>query len=221
MEKVNLEAISFVKEASRPRYTVSFDKKVLEKLRAYPFLGRSGVISPWDTITLTGEARERAGIPVDADFFAWAYPLQNMAQIGEDDPLLKNVTDSGLAFVIHGGFIYANNSLHPVGLNAVMGAAPKGEGLAFDGPHPKRLAFDGPHPLSSEMRSKLENANRFVPPTMPSLIKDGVIKFTWVEPSFEPGLRGKDGAEWRTGAFVYLYNEHKYDCFFRVGPKPA
>ena len=48
-------------------------------------------------------------------------------------------------------------------------------------------AFDGPFPLDAEMRCKLEQSSRFLPPTAHAHIKDGVTGTAWIEPS-EAGL---------------------------------
>jgi hypothetical protein len=220
------------------RYSVNFESPPLSKLRAHPSLGRFGCLSPWDTLTVEGETRERLSIPAEASFFAWAFPLMGLAEasagvaqtlvapctawlspteqlaVAASLPQLTNLEElldgatPELAFVANGGFIYANSSFAPVAARAVVGKSAPGDGIAFD----------GPHVLSMEMRSRLELNGRLVPPTNPQHVKAGVTGFTWVEPSEEELHEGAH--KWRMGSFVYCYDDRRLDRYFHVRCEP-
>jgi hypothetical protein len=204
MLTLNPRDINFIKEPTRPKYSLTLTGD-LAKLKSpeWAFIGKSGWLSKWAAITLEGPARAAAGIPEQAAFFAWAFPLLGMTADASHQLLEGSQLPPAMYFVVNGGFVYADENLQPVQCNAVKGPGDE-------------LHFEGPFKLESAIRDQLILANRLRAPTIQHFLNKQITHFTWVE----PGAPGIDAAN---GAFVYVYGEmdKQHDCFFRVSEASA
>ena len=69
------------------------------------------------------------------------------------------------------------------------------------------------------MRKILEDANRFTAVSLPALKELGVSGVCWLgccEVHSGAGDEAPDGKDWSSGAFVYIYDNPEYDCYFSV-----
>ena len=69
------------------------------------------------------------------------------------------------------------------------------------------------------MRKILEDANRFRSVSLPALKELGVTGVCWLgcnEVHSGEGDVAPDGTGWSSGAFVYIYDNPEYDCYFSV-----
>jgi len=214
---MDISSVGLINEYGTPTYSVNFNTVALAGLKAFPFLGKVSSLSPWDAILMEADERVRRGIPVGATYLAWAYPLPGVAEIETIDSMLEGAS-AGLAFVINGGFVYANNNFKPVGVHAVMGTCNENDSMDAN-----TIVFDGPYPLQPSTRRKLEQGSRFLPPTVHAHLKDGVTGYTWFLPSDSLSTAQREGSEIShatggdaTGGFAFVYDDHNHDCFFSV-----
>eukprot|EP00298_Acanthocystis_sp_HF-20_P005670 c15756_g1_i1.p1 GENE.c15756_g1_i1~~c15756_g1_i1.p1 ORF type:complete len:145 (+),score=67.04 c15756_g1_i1:261-695(+) len=82
-----------------------------------------GAVSCAQLITLTPEERIRANVPQTAKYFLWAETLVDMDQLHEEErERLRTIAreNSDFSFLLSGGFIFLNESLDLVGVNALV-----------------------------------------------------------------------------------------------------
>ena len=190
-------------------------------------------------VNLSGEQARAANIPQAAHHphghFAFAFPLKGMNKLtaSDEDELERAArTSAELALLINGGFVYMDENEEVVQINAIVNAS------APDG-----LRFNGPFALPAAKRTELirgrDGLYRFQPPTLGFLKSKGVTCFTWIEPGglgraqstwtssilapygggSQTFAEGKDLAPY--GAFVYLFQDAAFDCYFAVDGKEA
>jgi hypothetical protein len=164
---------------------------------------RYGQISPISDITLDAKTRELISIPVEADCFAWAYPLEGMT----DDHVVSlpkvqdGESEAARSLFLFGGFIYIQRATGKVlCVNAIM----PGQGLGFDGPFPWPVRNTDP--------------DRFSQITFPGLIEAGAKYFAWIAPGECINSHAPISAN---GAFAYLFGDDKdvddpRNCYFVV-----
>ena len=169
-------------------------------------LKAEGGMSPSARITLDEHGKEMASIPATAVYFCFANPLDGLADIEGIDEL--NLEEPFMSFVCLGGFIYFDENFSLVGANALY----EGPGLYFEGP----LPFEKP-----AVRSKLDEAGRLTPPTIAAISAYGVTGFCWLPPGEPFEELGEDGHNWAHGAFLYVYDNPDFDCYFHVTSAPA
>jgi len=180
-------------------------------------------------LTLDNPGKERAGIPLHATMFAYAFPLQ-----GHHSLSFAPETPEEEA-MLYGAFAYFQNADSLVALKAVTIAA---DGLPFRGPHmltahPGSAVAEGEDGAAGEgaarerevvdgakLREFLLRSGRCHPVTIKALRTIGVEKFWWLGPGEQIAEEG--GGAWPHGAFIYIYGEdaRENDCFLAVeGPE--
>ena len=138
---------------------------------------QAGVLSPPVEVTLNDpDARRAAGIPQNAAFFAFAYPLESLAGTYE-----RLVTDNGhcepwLFFMLLGGYCYFDKSRYLICTNALTLT-----------PAQARLDMDGPYQPGKRAIEQLSKARRLQPCTLKSVLDSGFRRFAWVNPGERPG----------------------------------
>jgi len=161
-----------------------------------------GALSPMSPVTLPQEARRVAQIPLDAECFAFAYPLTGAAEAGEMERL--NMSDRHICFLALGGYVYLDKTKQVCGINALC----QGEGLYFDPPQP----FGEP-----EVRERLFRDGRIQDVTVASLVKCGVKGFCWLRPGERfVSFPHVNGSAWQHGGFLYVFNDRSKDCVYGV-----
>ena len=155
-----------------------------------------GFISPPNKITIKGERARKAGIPMDAAFYSFAYPLEILA--GKYRQLVDEERQSApwLFFLLLGGFCYYDADRKLIQTNAfVMTTAER------------KLTLAGPFHPSATAVGALRSASRLRPLTLAPLRAQGFERFAWVNPGEKVGGAEllADGAELppNNGAFVY------------------
>ena len=216
LARMDMTSIGFAKQPNTPQYTVNLSMPKLAPLRAFPFIGNTGTLTPWAPITMDKRERELADIPSHATHVAWAYPLPGVADVEKLEELVADAPP-GMGLVLNGGFVYASSlSSPPCAVLAVLaargGQTPRDTSLY--------LKFDGPHKLPDGARSALEMKSRFMPPTEMEHIRDGVIGYAWVEPTegeADPLHWSNAGGvvDTKHGAFVFVYDDARHDRLFR------
>ncbi|KAL1519471.1 hypothetical protein AB1Y20_022990 [Prymnesium parvum] len=215
---VQLDRMAFAKAGNAPKYRVAFGSPSLQALRQPEFaaIGKEGSLSPWGQVPADDpELRAALGTPNEARYFAFAFPLPGVSKLNEEQVhrLLAGASSPAaeLNAIVNGFFVYTNHMFQPISASAIVRDSEEVADAA-------RMQFDGPYPLGSATRRKLDGENRFRVPTQHAWIDAGVTHFTWIEPGADLGDQA-EGEEWRTGAFVFLYEETHLDCFFRVRSK--
>eukprot|EP00927_Polykrikos_kofoidii_P003240 TRINITY_DN1128_c0_g1_i4.p1 TRINITY_DN1128_c0_g1~~TRINITY_DN1128_c0_g1_i4.p1 ORF type:complete len:676 (+),score=63.45 TRINITY_DN1128_c0_g1_i4:73-2028(+) len=132
-----------------------FQESPLSKL---PF--PNGCCSSKNAINLTEQERKSAGIPLEAAYFAWSYPVSidwsSVTTEREAAALVGETAD--VAFLFWGGYMYFDRHFKLV---RVLAAVPCRAGELSDG----LLGFGRPRPLDSGIRSALSRKETSQPAT--------------------------------------------------------
>ena len=176
-----------------------------------------GTLAPLAPITLAPEAKKAAMIPVDAAFFSFAYPLDNLDASSRTlmEIIIGSVSrldDELFFFFLFGGFCYFDANQTFLQANAISLKRSKGVG---------ELRFDGPYPASPGAADVFQASTRLGPLPLLSLNEVGLVKFGWCNPSECPDGRPlHDSIEWQHGAFVYERSDGQV-VFYRTTPLAA
>lgn len=154
-----------------------------------------GTLAPMTPITLDDDAKELAGIPTRARFYAFAYPLDGLA--ADTASLLQLVIgsvsrldDNLFFFFVLGGFVYFDEDKGFLQANAVS--------LKLTS---RKLNFDGPYRMEPNAAQALKASGRLRPLPLRSLNDVGLMRFGWTNPSEEPnGSKLHTSVEWKSGA---------------------
>jgi len=184
----------------------------------------AGSLSPINPVTLPDDDKRAAGIPSDAAFFAFAYPLQDLAEAF--DMLMKTVfssimrshEDELLFFMLLGGFCYFDKERKFLQANA----------LSLK-PTAVSLWLEGPFTATPGAVAALHDRDRLQPVRTKALRRSGADQFAWVNPQESPGahplcdpssshIRCLD-VTWENGAMVYTTSHGA--LFYRVTSKPS
>ena len=182
-----VEALPFVIEG--PKHVIKF----LEAETGCSSVG--GFLSPPNKITIRGERARIAGIPADAAFYAFAYPLESLS--GQYRRLIdaEGRAEPWLFFLLLGGYCYFDASRRLIRTNAFV-------------MHPteRKLTLAGPFQPSAEAVAALKAASRLRELTLEPLREQGFERFAWVNPGERPGGRSllADGGDLPSnGAFLF------------------
>ena len=130
-----------------------------------------GRISPLNPVTVPKAYRKGAGIPLDADYFAFLYPLEAGMQASLQGLNLER--DPWAFALILGGYCYFDASGEKViAVNALI-LAPSAASLSLEGRKSPSKALDA---LGSGA------GGRLVDTTLPALKSAGFLSFAWVHP---------------------------------------
>jgi len=210
LASVDFGSVGFVAhnigDSSGGMYQVDLSSTPLCGLRGIPDLEEFGRLSPTSPVTLSHEDRRVDRIPLQAQCFAFAYPLSGVADSSHADEL--NMSESHLSLLAMGGFVYMDSSQNVCGVNSLC----QGNQIHLRGPTPF-----GRHAL----RNMLIQHGRIQDATIAALSDIGMKGFVWLSPGerFE-GFEQCDGSAWPHGAFVYIYDSEEFDCFFSITESP-
>ena len=157
-----------------------------------------GVLSPMSPVSLDENTKMNAGIPRNAKFFAYAYPLDCLAAdtasmlsliIGS----MSRLDDELFFFFLLGGFVYFDESQSFLQANAISFKQTDRE-----------LRFDGPFHAKAEAADVLKRSGRLRPLSLRSLNDVGLLQLGWVNPMELPGgFMLHDTVDWKSGALVF------------------
>ena len=139
-------------------------------------LEHCGVLAPPTEVTLAGAQREAAGIPLEAAFFAFAYPLPSLTNRFEELVVEQGRCEPWLFFLLLGGYCYFDAQRRLIRTNALMLT-----------PAAARLEMVGPFRPSVSALQRLREAHRLQPCTLQTLVAAGYRAFAWVNPGEVPG----------------------------------
>ena len=166
----------------------------------------SGAISPLQRVNLPLEMRAGVGIPLNAAFFAFAYPTENMNLALES----LNLLEEPWAFLcLMGGFCYFDEALELIGVNSVTFVK-----TAFC------FHFEGPYPATSDAIVALQSQARLATVSLRGLQDQGYRSFAWVHPNETLGGHSLSAgpATYEYGAFAYGMGGRNA-CFFALSPQ--
>ena len=150
-------------------------------------------ISPRSAVTVPMQFREGAGIPLDAEEFAFIYPTAD-TKLRETALGLKNMARNSWVFVMKiGGFSYYGSSGQLISVNSMT--------LADT---PASLLLVGPFPCAPGVQKELELQRRIRDVAIPEVKDSGFVSCAWAHPS--ETFRGtplSTSEENPHGAFVY------------------
>ena len=135
-----------------------------------------GVLASPTEVTLAGAQREAAGIPLEAAFFAFAYPLPSLTNRFEELVVEQGRCEPWLFFLLLGGYCYFDAQRRLIRTNALMLT-----------PAAARLEMVGPFRPSVSALQRLREARRLQPCTLQTLVAAGYRAFAWVNPGEVPG----------------------------------
>ena len=178
-------------------------KALLNRL-AQPGADRLGALAPIAAVTLPDAARDAAGIPKDAKYFAFAYPLPSIATDSIEKLLAQVVgsasrlDDEFFFFMLLGGFCYFDAQYEFLQANCISLKETS-----------RSLLMDGPYAVAPEAAEAM--SNRLKPVTLTPLrdaLSGGaqIVDFAWVNPGERPG--GEDIAETLELDFEEIAQEH-------------
>lgn len=151
-------AMSLVRRLSRP------DAEWLTTQGGKP----RGMLSPLSAVTLHLEARKAAHIPWNAEYYAFAHPLDCLG--AEMEVMLTTVLGSAsrldddlFFFLLFGGFVYFDINRRYLAANA----------LSLDPTSSGTLWFDGPYPVSEGAGEAINEKSRLGPARLKQLSRFG------------------------------------------------
>ena len=163
-------------------------------------------LGPLTNVTLDRSSRGRAGIPLEAEFYAFIYPHD--AQSGKAKALVNEVVGaaspdqhpanrqhdpaSHLMLFILGGFVYFDKDRRMLRIN----------GLSFRQTE-FRIFVDGPYDATPQVGATMTESGRLQPSAFMALLDAGVIERGWINPRERPGdTEVIRGVEHPSGAFL-------------------
>jgi hypothetical protein len=156
----------------------------------------AGFLSPPHPITISGVRAQRAGIPPESAFYAFAYPMESLS--GQYERLVggrEETADPWLLFLLLGGYCYFDADPRLIQTNALV-MSPTGFSLSLAGPFsPSHAAVAG-----------LGAGSRLRELTLLPLREKGLEHFAWINPGERPGgatLLANGGDLPNNGAFLY------------------
>ena len=171
-------------EVVGPRAVLAFmhDEMEIEALE--------GLMSPFFNITLDAKARVAAGIPRDAEHFAFCYPVEGLSV----ETLIPAAAQQPWLFhLLVGGFVYFDQYQDIIQVNAL--------GLA---PAANSLHLVGPFKAAAGAISYLESSSRMQTIVLKDLADAGFRKFCWIHPAEAPGGVALSTEHlYNDGAFAY------------------
>ena len=149
-----------------------------------------GLMSPFFNITLDAEARVAAGIPCNAEHFAFCYPVDGLPV----ESLIPAAAQQPWLFhVLVGGFVYFDQHAGIIQVNAL--------GL---NPSATSLHLVGPFTAAASAISHLESSARMQPIVLKDMVDAGFRSFCWIHPAEAPGgVPLSTEHLYNDGAFVY------------------
>jgi len=177
-----------------------------------------GHLSPLHPVNLSMDARKTAGIPENARFFAWSYPIDEPCEQGAHHAWAANADDPDVAFLSVGGYVYfggtssSDGNLDIICINALV---PSAHG-SF------RLHFGPPQPFEPQWTAPLWTAKRFRAITLPQLSRSGATHFCWICPNevFGGQLGSGGNSICKSGGFVYFFGARVIDEVAEATPQP-
>ena len=205
-----------VKMTSAVPFQVTGPDHVVEFIRTHAAEGAStdGIISPPNKITITGQRAKDAGIPPQARFYAFAYPMECLT--GKYDELTEdgNATAEAsgwLYFLLVGGYCYFDEHRRLLQTNAFVMT-----------PTERKLDFAGPFLPAADAIQVLRDAQRLRNVTLAPLLAQGFRHFAWLNPSERPGgkpLLADGGDLTNNGAFLYEMESGESVVFSLINKK--
>ena len=197
-------------------------------------LHMQGFLSPVMPCSLPPETRPAAGIPLAAEYVAFAYPAcftwvaqgeqppdfdptdrnTKWKSVNTDNDVLRLANDQSWAFfLVVGGFVYLDKSKKLLQTNALTLA-----------PSDYKMIFEETIVPKREWVAALEKDKRMCAVTLDALYSSGFRRFAWVLPNEAPGdhpLSDKEASEessYKCGGFMYEIAEAPNRKFFRLVP---
>ena len=174
-------------------FTISGPGHILEFLETVaPGGDYSGRLAPPSKITIQGRRARIAGIPEEAKFYAFAYPLACLAGLYET----VEPTDSWQYFLFLGGFCYFGADRQLLQTNAIVSS-----------PSENKLNLIGPFEPSAAAIAALHQQKRLMELTAGALRAAGFERWAWINPGERPGdealLADGNAPVPNNGTFVY------------------
>ena len=170
----------------RNAYSLIGPETVLAGMRkmAGGLLFSQGTISPLAVVTVPDEVKGTLAIPPNARFFAFMYPIKDLA------PTVLP-SDQTLCTFLLGGFLYFDADKQLLCFNG-LALSPSSVVISLKGPFDGDLAFT----------DRVADAGRLADVTISQLREGGFRKFAWIHPS--ETFSQDDGSELRLGSNVRL-----------------
>lgn len=170
----------------------------------------NGMLSPLATITLgSNEEREAAGIPLNAVFFAFAYPLPLEVEVRTlyNQFAATMEVPAWLDFALVGGFVYVDKDGRFLRANALTPSMTQSHQEASSA---QCIEFEGPLPAPRKVGESLTRQGRMAPLT---LAFHNFHTFAWVNPGESVDGEPLDNSTALAfGAFVYATAPG--ECFY-------
>lgn len=160
----------------------------------------SGQLSPMRPLTLDPETLRRSGVPEEAVYFAWSYPIA-LADLDGLEAFENPLPP--LRFLLSGGFVFFDAGRSPDGIWVPV--PEEYGGLLFAGPYAWTWSSELP-------------PHRYARVTDPQMRRAGAHSFTWLP----PGQKLQQRTVCRHGCFAFLFHppggedEVGKDRFFRL-----
>ena len=187
---------------SATTYCVDLTRASLTAVNAVPGLLENSVLSPKGAISMSDEARAACGVPTDAAFVQYCYPLTGMSECSPACLEELEMAIPAVNLMRAGGFLYYRRSRRgggdadddadddesesqPCAVHAFIGLVDAALPSGFDASSlGGTLSFQGPFSLDRlEIGDRLWNASRVHEVTDASLARQGVKKFGWISPA--------------------------------------
>lgn len=155
----------------------------------------SGYLSPPNKITIRGERARIAGIPSNAAFFSFFYPLESLSGQYQRLASADEQPEPWLCFLLIGGYCYFDADRQLIQTNAFVLHQTE-----------RKLTLAGPFRPSPTAVAALRAASRLRELTLAPLREQGFERWAWVNPGERPGGHSllEDGGELPSnGAFMF------------------
>lgn len=151
----------------RNSYSLIGPETVLAGMRdmAAGVLFSEGTISPLAAVTVPDEVKDTLAIPLNAVFFAFLYPVKDLA------PAVLP-SDQTLSTFLLGGFLYFDANKQLLCFNG-LALSPSSVVISLKGPFDGDLAF----------KDRVADAGRLMSVTINQLREGGFRNFAWIHPS--------------------------------------
>ena len=178
------------------RFTLDRNLTAILAREGIPTSQAGSILSPACRITVGMEARAMASIPLDAMYFAFAYPTTEIEAELEEGAKQLELHQSAVHFLLVGGYVYFDEKLQVCQINALSLSRSR-----------TSITFTGPHPLPATVAEHMTVEGRLCKVTLDALESRGLVAVGWIHPGeILPG-GDDDGSQWPTGAFMYRKRE--------------
>ena len=208
---ITVDVVEDQQDPTRSHYKITGPKELCDHLAACS-LAPEGRLSTICATTLENQSRRGKHIPLNAEYYAFMYPLSAVSKASNDQ--LTQCFGAGqwctaIGLLCFGGFVYFGKDREVIRINAFS------DNDQFYG----FFVFEGPFDLPVSVAEELQSKDMAQPVTLGAIRAQLGSHFAWIGPEdFSKHFGGSTSHvnNIAHGAFAYLFENPKFNRYFRL-----